>query len=311
MEVMKAWVLHGIKDLRQQNVPIPRPGKHEVLIQVKAVGICSSDIQRVYYTGAYHYPIILGHEFAGVTQDGRHVGVFPLLPCFKCEACQSQRYETCSDYSYIGSRCDGAFAEYVAVPEWNMINLSDNMSFEQAALLEPAAVALHAVKQLDLCSVDTVAVIGNGAIGYLIGKWLRIFGVSSIDVLGRDSRQTRKQYDACVEAAGCADSFERCVDLVKPNGQLVLVGNPDIDFDIGQKLYWKILRKQITAYGSWNSSYPDDWREVLDNAGRLQLDSFISHIYGFDELDKAFEMMHGKKEQHRKVVVRNFMPDHV
>lgn len=308
MEVMKAWVLHGIKDLRQENVPVPRPGKGEALIQVKAAGICSSDIQRVYNTGAYHYPIILGHEFAGVTQDGRRVGIFPLLPCFKCEACQSKRYETCSDYSYIGSRRDGAFAEYVAAPEWNIISLPDSVSFEQAALLEPAAVALHAVKQLDLGCVHTAAVIGNGAIGCLMGKWLKIFGVSAVDILGKDSRQTRRQYDACIEAAGRADSFGRCVDLVKPNGQMVLVGNPDIHFDIGQKLYWQILRKQITVLGSWNSSYPDDWREALGNAGMLQLDDLISHTYGFDELDKAFAMMQGRRERHRKVVVRSFMP---
>ena len=99
---MKAWVLHGVKDLRFEDVDSPAPEEGEVLVKVKAAGICSSDIPRVYATGAYHYPIILGHEFSGVTTDGRRVGVFPLIPCHICKSCKSHHYETCSDYSYIG-----------------------------------------------------------------------------------------------------------------------------------------------------------------------------------------------------------------
>ena len=77
---MKAWVLHGINDLRFEDVPKPVLKKGEVLVKVMCAGVCSSDIQRVYVSGAYHYPIILGHEFSGITEDGRRVGVFPLLP---------------------------------------------------------------------------------------------------------------------------------------------------------------------------------------------------------------------------------------
>jgi L-iditol 2-dehydrogenase len=299
---MRAWVLHGINDLRFENVPKPVPNDNEVLVKVHCVGICSSDISRVYLTGAYHYPIILGHEFCGTTENGRRVGVFPLLPCHACESCKTGHYETCSNYGYIGSRRDGAFAEYVAVPDRNLIALPGDLSFEQAVLLEPAAVALHAVKQLDLSKVQSAVVVGDGAIGKLAAKWLSIYGVA-VCVLGRGDKQPPGNPDACIEAVGSADALRRCIELTKPGGQIVLVGNPGLDFNIDRMLYQQILRKQISVKGSWNSRYPSDWRETLDNSGVLRLSDFISHRYPFGELDKAFRMIRDKRERHGKVIV--------
>jgi L-iditol 2-dehydrogenase len=299
---MKAWVLHGINDFRINDVAVPTPKSGEVLVQVKAAGICSSDISRVYAEGAYHYPIILGHEFSGVTQGGRRVGVFPLLPCYTCESCEAGHYETCRNYSYIGSRRNGAFAEYVAVPNRNLIELPDDLAFEQAALLEPAAVALHAVRQFGLHKVQSAAVIGDGVIGQMAAKWLSIYGVASF-VVGRDGKPPLSRCDACVEAVGSADALRRCIELTKPGGQIVLVGNPRIDFNIDRMLYWQILRKQITVRGSWNSRYPSDWRRTLDNVGVLHLGGFISHRCAFDELGKALRMLRDKHEQHGKVIV--------
>lgn len=299
---MKAWVLQGNNDIRQNEAPMPTPKEGEVLVRVKAAGICASDISRVYENGAYYYPIILGHEFSGVTEDGRRVGVFPLLPCHKCASCEQQRYETCSHYSYIGSRLDGAYAAYVAVPKWNLIDLPDGITFEQAALLEPAAVALHAVRQLE-ASVQNAAIIGNGTIGRLIAKWLTIYGVQNVEVLGRNDTAILKEYDTIIEAAGTITAFRRCLELAKPNGQIVLVGNPTAGFTIDRKLYWQILRKQITVKGAWNSGYPSDWKRVLAYADQIHLESFISHRFKFDELDQALALIHDKCEKHLKVVV--------
>jgi L-iditol 2-dehydrogenase len=300
---MKAWVLYGPNDLRPVDAAAPTPQSGEVLVRVKAAGICSSDIPRVYGAGAYHYPIILGHEFAGLTSDGRRVGVFPLIPCRICESCKAGHYETCSNYSYIGSRRDGAFAEYVAVPDWNLIALPNDLTFEEAALLEPAAVALHAVTRLDLREAQSAAVVGDGAIGQMAAKWLRIYGLADVGVFGRGDNPPPSCRDACVEAVGSADALRRCVEITKPGGQIVLVGNPGPDFNIDRMLYWQILRKQLSVKGSWNSRYPSDWRETLDRAGALQLGGLISHRYAFDELGKAFEMMRDKRERHGKVIV--------
>lgn len=302
---MKAWVLHTVGKMQLENVENPVLKSGEILVKVMCAGICSSDIQRVFLTGAHCHPIILGHEFSGKTSDGRRVGVFPLLPCYMCESCKCGKYETCIDYGYIGSRQNGAFAEYVAVPEWNLIKIPETISYEQAALLEPATVALHAVNSIDLKNAHTVAVVGDGTIGKLITKWLSIFGVSSVDLLGRESRQSLLRYDVCVEAAGNSHSFGRSVELVRPNGQIVLVGNPDVNFQIGQALYWQVLRKQITVHGSWNSAYPSDWKEAIKHLGQLNLEGLISHRYPFEKLDDALKMMHGKKEKYYKVILKN------
>ena len=128
---MKAYVLEGIGELVYKDVPIPRLHEDEALVEVVNAGICGSDIPRIFETGTYHFPTIPGHEFAGVVRDvggkehadwlGKRVGVFPLIPCMQCEQCKKKNYEMCQAYNYLGSRTDGGFAEYAAVPVWNLI----------------------------------------------------------------------------------------------------------------------------------------------------------------------------------------------
>ena len=155
---MKAWVLHGINEIRLETVELPALESGQALVAVKAAGICGSDIPRIYRTGAHRHPLIPGHEFSGVVESvgketdsawlGKRVGVFPLIPCGVCGPCIKGQYEMCRNYGYLGSRRDGGFAEYVAVPAENLIELPDNVSFEEAAMLEPMAVAVHAVRRV-------------------------------------------------------------------------------------------------------------------------------------------------------------------
>ena len=144
---MKPYVLHGINDIRFEEVEKPVPKKEEVLIKVNAAGICGSDIPRIYKNGAHVHPIIPGHEFSGEVVGigssenesliGKRVGIFPLIPCMKCNPCSNKQYEMCKNYNYLGSRCNGAFAEYVTAPVWNLIELPVNVSYEEAATLPP------------------------------------------------------------------------------------------------------------------------------------------------------------------------------
>ena len=136
---MKAWVLRGIQDIRLEDIKRPEIEAPEVLLKVKAAGICGSDVPRVYKNGTYTFPTIPGHEFSGVVEEtgekadmawkGKRVGVFPLIPCRKCAPCRKQQYEMCRNYSYLGSRRDGGFAEYAAVPAANLIALPEKVSF--------------------------------------------------------------------------------------------------------------------------------------------------------------------------------------
>ncbi len=184
---MKAWVLHGINEIRLETVELPALESGQALVAVKAAGICGSDIPRIYRTGAHRHPLIPGHEFSGVVESvgketdsawlGKRVGVFPLIPCGACGPCIKGQYEMCRNYGYLGSRRDGGFAEYVAVPAENLIELPDNVSFEEAAMLEPMAVAVHAVRRVIPAGVpgapgnneeEAAVVFGLGTIGLLL-----------------------------------------------------------------------------------------------------------------------------------------------
>ena len=183
---MKAWILHNINDIRYEKCDTPVPVENEVLIRIKAAGICGSDIPRIYETGAHKMPLIPGHEFSGVVEEvgenvnpewkGKRVGIFPLIPCRKCEPCSKGKYEMCRNYDFIGSRRDGAFAEYVAVPADNLIELPDTVNFEQAAMLEPMAVAVHAMRigteEFGFSREASIAVCGLGTIGTLLTMFL-------------------------------------------------------------------------------------------------------------------------------------------
>ncbi len=287
---MKAQVLHGIGDLRYEDVPVPQPGPGEVLMRVRAVGICGSDVPRTFQTGAHRHPIIIGHEFAGEV-EGKPYGVFPLIPCGKCKPCLMGKYEMCRHYDYLGSRRDGGFAEYVAVPERNLLPLPDGVSYEEAAMLEPMAVAVHAIRQVfpEMKAPGekefTIAVIGLGTIGLLLTLFLQEAGLGKILTVGNKKFQrdqvllmgipeenyidtksidATKRINAVTEGYGVDVVFEcvgrnetlsQAVEVAGPGGAVVTVGNPASDMTLTRDIYWKILRNQLRVSGTWNSSY--------------------------------------------------------
>lgn len=332
---MKAYVLHGIGDLRYEDCPLLelRPGW--ALVKVLVVGICSSDIPRIFEKGTYHFPTIPGHEFSGQVEKvanksdgkwiGKRVGVFPLIPCKKCPSCQKEQYETCANYDYIGSRRDGSFAEYVAVPVWNLIELPETVSDIQGALLEPTAVALHAVKRARIFPSTSVCVVGTGAIGLLAGQWAKILGAGRVVIKGRSESKGQivqqcgleykadscagEEFDCVIEAVGSAQALEESLLRTAPGGRLVLMGNPDGSRTLSQDLYWRILRKQLTLIGTWNSSYGNndsDWSKSLYAMadGSLKSDGIVTHMLNREELPKGLEIMRSKSETFCKVILR-------
>lgn len=327
---MKAYVLHGIGDLRYEDRPAPelRPGW--ALVKVLAAGICSSDIPRIFEKGTYHFPTIPGHEFCGRVEAvadgadsgwiGKRVGVFPLIPCKECPSCHKERYETCEHYDYLGSRRDGGFAEYAAVPTWNLIGLPDEVSDVQGALLEPAAVALHAVKRAEIPRGGSVCVVGTGAIGLLAGQWARLRGAGYVVIKGRDDTKRElaeacglryltdasgEQFDRVIEAVGSQIALAESIHLTASDGRLVLMGNPDGPRALSRDTYWRILRKQLTVVGTWNSSFgreKDDWSETVDAmAGKLRTDPIVSHILEKERLEFGLTAMRDEKKPCCKV----------
>lgn len=346
---MKAYVLHGIGDIRYEEIkrPVLKPG--EVLIEVKAAGICGSDIPRIFETGTYSYPLIPGHEFSGVVVEaggesrnrwlGKRAGVFPLLPCMECAPCREEHYEMCRKYSYLGSRTNGGFAEYVAVPEWNLLELPDNVSYEAAAMLEPMAVAVHAMRRMDLSKKDKVAVCGLGTIGLLLLLFLKEAGIEELFVIGNKEFQKKnalalgipkeRYFDggkedaaACImkaagdlgvdvffECVGKNETVSEAVRAAAPGGRIQLVGNPASDMKLDKTVYWKILRNQLTIKGTWNSSFShektDDWHYVLERLkqGAIYPEQYITQKFSPEELEKGLQIMKDKSQEYAKVMI--------
>lgn len=342
---MKACVLHAVGDLRCEEVADPAPKAGEVLVKVRACGVCGSDLPRVFDKGTYHFPTIPGHEFAGEVAAvgpevdrglvGRGVAVFPLIPCKRCAMCAVGAFAQCEDYDYLGSRSDGAFAEYACVPAWNLVPIPVGVSFEEAAMLEPAAVALHAVRQGRVDPGDAVLIFGAGPIGLLAGSWARICGADQVllaDVdgakldfaegLGFDLRLnprdldveawvraiTDRGADVVIEASGSAAAFEDGMRSARTFGRVVLMGNPAGDMRLSQQGYWAILRKELTVRGTWNSRYgvppKDEWALAMDAiaSGRLEVKPLITHRVPLEDLEDALVMMRDRGEFFNKVM---------
>lgn len=344
---MRAYVLHGINDIRLEETARPQIKEDEVLVKVKAVGICGSDIPRIYTTGTYSFPLIPGHEFSGVVEAaggekgrewlGKRVGVYPLIPCGECISCRKKQYEMCRHYNYLGSRCNGGFAEYAAVPVWNLIELPEETTFQAAAMLEPMAVAVHAIRQIGLSGRETVAVIGLGTIGILLTMFLKEMGAGRILSVGNkdfqkemvakqgipsddycDSRQNDVDQwlqqtageggiDVIFECVGKQETVQQAIRNVTPGGRVQLIGNPASDILLERNLYWKILRNQLTVKGSWNSSFThdesDDWHYVLKRLAerKVEPEQYITQSFPFERLEEGLRIMRDKSREYVKI----------
>lgn len=324
---MKGLNLWAPGDLRLEELPIPACGEDEVLVKIRACGICGSDIDRILKKGTYHFPTVPGHEFAGeVVSDptgewtGKRVTVFPLLPCFSCDCCREGKYAQCKNYDYYGSRRDGGMEDYLAVKKFNLLELPENVSFEEAAMTEPISVALHAVNKLDPRAGETVLINGAGPIGLVAGEWAVSRGASvvfnEIDPLKVEFLKKRgaslftpgQTVDCALEGTGAGPALAAAIDAVKPAGRIVLMGNPSRDVTLEAKVYQNILRKELRLLGTWNSSYSDkenDWKETLRavSAGKIHPAELISHRIGYEKVLETLAAMRDRSEFFCKVMV--------
>ena len=296
---MKAAVLHASQDIRYEECPTPeiRPGC--VKINVRACGICGSDIPRVLGDAAHFFPIVLGHEFSGevveIADDvknvavGDHVVCAPLVPCFDCPDCALGNFSLCKHYTFIGSRIFGGMAEYVVIPARNAVKFSAERSFEEAALLEPATVGCHGVLCNDFKGGGTTAVVGAGTIGLFTAQWATLLGASKVvffdvdddrlqlakDITGFDGVNTRniapveaakqltgRGFDYVFGASGACPSYINCFELAANHAHVCFVGTPTgpVTFTAAQ---WEMInRRELRVTGSWMSfSAPFPGRE--------------------------------------------------
>lgn len=221
-DLMKAWVLHGEQDIRLEDRPTPRPAAGEVLVGVRAAGICGSDLHYHAHGRCGNFiptrPFVLGHEFAGeivavgegvdAARVGERVAIDPSRPCGTCRLCRSGRYNLCPEMVYFGSASvvppsEGCFSEYVAAPARNAWVLPEGFDYSLGALLEPMSVSMHAVQRSGGVAGKSVLITGGGTIGQMILLCAKACGASRVVV--SDPRPFAREFAIEQGASGAID----------------------------------------------------------------------------------------------------------
>jgi L-iditol 2-dehydrogenase len=285
-------------------------------------------------------PIVCGHEFSGhiveigAAVDGYQkdelVAVAPLIPCRTCSQCLTGNFSRCRDYDYFGSRRDGAYAEYVAVPRGNLLKTPPGIDPRAAAMTDPASIALHAVWKAPLTVGETGGVVGCGPIGLFAIQWMRQMGASAViavDVSEQKLEQARiagathtflshqpvpdvPPCDLLVEAAGVQPTINLAVRLAAPGGHVVFIGIPTQDVSLDLAVFSHMLRQEVTLHGAWNSfgsPFPGrQWTTALEKlgTGELAWEFMITHEPGLDALPDMMLKFKGRNEFISKVMVR-------
>lgn len=342
---MKAVVLEAPARLTVQSLPDPQPPSGWVRIRVGAASVCGSDLLRIYHGAARVLPIVLGHEFAGTVEAvgegaeawlGRRVTAAPLIPCGQCDACRRGLYACCSHYSFIGSRIDGAFADFVLAPQANLVPLPDSLSLELGALIEPLSVGFHALAQAGGAQGKTVAIIGVGSIGLLsvtAALWQGARLVIAVDIaddnlgaareLGaqlalnprRDDVLARARaltdgVDLALEISGAPAGLEQAIMLCRAGGIIVCVGNQPLDAALPMRLIEHLMRQELALHGAWMSysaPFPgQEWRDAVQVLAQSseRLRAMFTHETALTDLPEMFERLHQGGFSHRKVLVR-------
>lgn len=347
---MKAAVLYGNEDIRYDEFKTPETLPGTVKVRIQATGICGSDVPRVLHNGAHFYPVVLGHEFAGdIVEIGEGVTGFsvgdtvsgaPLVPCMKCGDCQSGNFSLCKNYSFIGSREQGSFAEYVVLPAMNAVKYDPSIPYEQAAMFEPSTVALHGLDCNEYRGGEYVAVLGCGTIGIFTLQWAKIFGGKKIVAFdiddGRLALAKKMGADAVVntrdadymkqaleltgglgygfvfEAAGNPATMHIAFEIAGNKSHVCFIGTPHTDMSFTPKQWENMNRKEFKLTGSWMSySAPFPGREWELTAhyfatGQLKFDpGFIYKRFPVSKADQAFALFHKPEQVHGKIMLVN------
>jgi L-iditol 2-dehydrogenase len=344
---MKSIVMYAPRDLRFEESETPTPEEDEALIKVVSVGVCGSDIPRINVYGAHVSPIIPGHEFSGeiieINGDpegfviGDRVVIAPLVPCYQCKYCQMGEYSLCDNYSYYGSRTNGAFAQYVAVKKKNLLKIPDNVSYDCAATIDPLANALHGLKQAEFHSGDSVCVYGLGAIGLYMVQAARAMGASKIaavDVIeeklriamengadevfnGLDDDIARQAYsyfgggaDVTVDVTGSPIAQHNAILSTAKLGRMILLGISHQGLQLSEEAVDRIMRGQITMRGSWNSfsdPFPGwEWTEGISlmTEGKVNCDAVITYKLPLEDAPAIFESIYKKELYFNKILFK-------
>lgn len=322
--IMRSAVFYGKHDLRVEEHEMPKVGPKDILIQVKACGVCGTDIH-IYEgdKGAAEVtpPTILGHEFSGVIANlgsevqnykiGDRVCIDPNCYCGVCEACRNGVAHYCNDMIGYGTTVNGGFAEYCAVNERQVYKLGENTSFEQGAMTEPVACCLHGMDMCEIQPGHQVVVIGGGMIGLLMLQLARLAGAAKVALLEpvESKREVGKKLgaDICIdpihediktrlkeegmtwintviECVGRPSTIEQAIDIAGNKAVVMMFGLTKPDEKISVKPF-QIFQKELELKASYINPYTQKRALDLIDSGRLDVSSMVYEVCGLDKLE--------------------------
>jgi len=341
---MRVLRLHKPFDLRYHDEPVPDIGPDEVLVKVGSVGVCASDVH--YYREGkigdqvVEKPIVLGHEFSGVIAkigsdvktlvEGARVAVEPSKACKQCELCKEGYANICPNVQFFGTPpIDGAFREYVAWPAELCIQIKDDVSLDEAAMIEPLAVGVYAVDLAEMAGRETVAILGVGAIGLSVLQAAKIVGAGKIIVsdpiaerrqlalkLGADiaidpsatdlpdavMRETGLGVEVVFECAGMPEAIWQTAQVVRPKGRVVVVGIPEEDqYCFGAS---KCRRKELNLQFVRRSRDTAERSVEMVERKLVDVASYATHRFPFDGAEDALKLAAEKIDGVVRAVIR-------
>ncbi|RLW70512.1 MAG: hypothetical protein B6D68_00730 [spirochete symbiont of Stewartia floridana] len=322
--------------------PIPAAG--EVIVRVTHAGICGSDSHRFADSNPKWNTLILGHEFSGTIAAiaenvmgyniGDRVCAAPLLPCHVCGHCARGNFSLCERYSFIGSRIDGCFAEYVKVPAVNIIPLGHDFPLERGAFIEPLTVCLHPIMRLGSLLGKTIAVTGLGTIGLLAVQVFRAMGarlIIAVDIIPEklelalrigathavdgsnesleDIVRSKGGAHIVFESSGNNAAKLNALRMTRGKGKIIQVGTSPQDITYDAALFERITRKEICIIGSWmNYSAPwpgDEWATAvwMLRSGLIETECLITHRFRLTDFQEALNTVLGSEGSPIKVMI--------
>lgn len=322
---MKSAVFYGKHDLRVENHELPNVGPEDVMIQVKACGVCGTDVHIFEGDkGAAEVtpPAILGHEFSGIIVEtgamvkkyktGDRVCVDPNCYCGACEPCRSGAVHFCEHMIGYGTTINGGFAEYCAVNERQVYLLGENTTFEQGAMTEPVACCLHG---LDMCGIEPgqqVAVIGGGMIGLLMVQLAKLAGAAKVALLEpvEEKRRVGRKMgaDICIdplredvkaklkdagmnwiqtviECVGRPSTIEQAIEIAGKQAVIMMFGLTKPDETVAVKPF-TVFQKELVLKASYINPYTQKRALDLIDSGRIDVSTMVYEVCGLEKLGK-------------------------
>ena len=328
---MKAARITRPNHVETFSAEVPEPRADEVLIQVKASGICGTDIH--IYRGDYlgSYPIIPGHEFAGIItaagpevtrfKAGDHAAVEPNITCGNCPACLHNRQNFCENWRAVGVLQPGAMAEYVLAPEKNVFSIG-SLSFREGAFVEPLSCVLHGVERCGVRMADRVLVIGAGPIGSLLIQTIGSRGASDITAVDRNPARlalaaragasrtadsldslddaAAGTFDVVVDATGVPALMARTVEYARPGGRILLFGVPPRDGRLDLPAF-QVFRKGLSIHSSFTSVRNSFQAVRMLQSKSVDVSALVSHVLPLERFAEGMEMIEQGKDGVLKV----------